>query len=302
MERKLIKQGGGGYTIYLPKKWIDEKGLKEGDKIEISEEEGFLVIGGVSNKENTIEIVLNDENKGNIKNILTHVYRRGFNKIFLRDVNLDLIREVKRITSDLLLGFEVTEQTNNFCILENISEPSGEKYDVILRKIFFTIKDSFDLILNNYKEYESTYRELEEMKNSSVKMILFCRRMLMKEKYSKNIVFNWELLTFLSHIQKTIFYLYKQVYENKIKEDKDISKMIEKSGEHFEFVQKAFYEKDLVYLEKLHKSSVKYAYNEILELISKSKGKKSVVLAYLKELLRLIKTAGSPVRSMLINY
>jgi hypothetical protein len=124
----------------------------------------------------------------------------------------------------------------------------------------------------------------------------------MKEKYSKNIVFNWELLTFLSHIQKTIFYLYKQVYENKIKEDKDISKMIEKSGEHFEFVQKAFYEKDLVYLEKLHKSSVKYAYNEILELISKSKGKKSVVLAYLKELLRLIKTAGSPVRSMLINY
>ena len=45
MKRKLIKQGLGGYTIYLPKKWIDRKGLKEGEEINVVETDAGLVIG-----------------------------------------------------------------------------------------------------------------------------------------------------------------------------------------------------------------------------------------------------------------
>ena len=37
MKRKLIKQGGGGgLTIYLPKKWIDENKLEQSNEIEIT--------------------------------------------------------------------------------------------------------------------------------------------------------------------------------------------------------------------------------------------------------------------------
>lgn len=230
-----------------------------------------------------------------------HLYRNGFNKITVKDVDSNSLKEIKRVISNLLLGFEITSNSDNKCIIENISEPSEDKYEFILRKIFFSIKDSFDLIIKRFDEFQEIYSELEEIKDNNIKMILFCRRTLMKDKYSKNVMLNWEFLTFLSHIQKNIYYTYKYVHENKIKKDKSMIESIEKSKEHFILLENAFYEKDSSYLEKLQKSSVKYAYKDILDLISKANGKKAVFFAYVKELLRLIKTAGSPVRSMLIK-
>lgn len=300
MERKLIKQGGGGYTIYLPKKWIDARGLKEGDHVNVQENDNYLVIEGKISEKNDIEIELNHENKDNIKNILTNIYRNGYNKIIIKNADLDSFKDIKKATN-LLLGFEITNHEGNKCIIENISEPAEDKYESVLRKVFFSIKDSFDLLINNFDNFSESYLEIEEMRDSNVKMILFCRRIVMKDKYSKNMALNWELLTFLSHIQKNLFYTYKYAHENKIKKDKNIIEMLEKAREHFLFVERAFYEKDSSYLEKLQKSSLKYAYKEVIDNIAKSDGKKSVIFAYNKELFRLIKVCGTPIRSILIS-
>ncbi|MBW3012441.1 hypothetical protein KY311_04600, partial [Candidatus Woesearchaeota archaeon] len=72
MQRKLIKQGEGGYTIYLPKKWVEGKGPKPGDQINIAEAETALIIGAPikGRKETTIEVI--PEKRHEILNILTH--------------------------------------------------------------------------------------------------------------------------------------------------------------------------------------------------------------------------------------
>jgi len=45
MRRKIISQGGGkGLTLYLPKKWADERNIKGGDEIEIEENLNSLII------------------------------------------------------------------------------------------------------------------------------------------------------------------------------------------------------------------------------------------------------------------
>ena len=45
MKRKIIQQGSGGLTIYLPKKWADQKGLITGDEVDVKEsEQGLLII------------------------------------------------------------------------------------------------------------------------------------------------------------------------------------------------------------------------------------------------------------------
>ena len=33
MERKIIKQGKGGFTVYLPKKWVDDNGIDENSTV-----------------------------------------------------------------------------------------------------------------------------------------------------------------------------------------------------------------------------------------------------------------------------
>ena len=81
MERKLIKQGGGGLTIYVPKKWIDTRKLKEGDEVSIIEKENSLLISAVKKKEESSEITINDKNKKDLIPIITHLYRAGIDKI-----------------------------------------------------------------------------------------------------------------------------------------------------------------------------------------------------------------------------
>ena len=84
MDRKLIKQGGGGFTIYLPKKWVDEKGLTGGDKVNLSEANTALIVNSSKpvRKEKVVEIT--KENKKDIKTILTHLYRNGFDIIHIK--------------------------------------------------------------------------------------------------------------------------------------------------------------------------------------------------------------------------
>ena len=127
MDRKLIKQGGGGFTIYLPKKWVDEKGLTGGDKVNLSEANTALIVNSSKpvRKEKVVEIT--KENKKDIKTILTHLYRNGFDIIHIKETTKTIQKEIKQITEDLLLGFEITETTEGSCTLENLSEPSETK-------------------------------------------------------------------------------------------------------------------------------------------------------------------------------
>ena len=75
MERKLIKQGLGGYTVYLPKKWIDERGLKQGDSVVIDEAEGALVIAGKGASKREVTVTIGTVEEKAILILLSQMYR-----------------------------------------------------------------------------------------------------------------------------------------------------------------------------------------------------------------------------------
>ena len=81
-----------------------------------------------------------------------YVFRRGFDKIILKGKTSEITKEIRNITKDLLLGFEVTERDNEKCVVEEVSEPEEGKYNLILGKVFMIIKDMNELILRDLKE------------------------------------------------------------------------------------------------------------------------------------------------------
>jgi len=121
MKRKLIKQGLGGMTIYLPKKWIERKGLKGGDEINLIETEAGLIIGSESKEKKKVKITITDKNRHDILHILTHAYRKGYETITMEGLSDKDLRIIKNIVKDWLIGFEITEKTNSSCKIENIS-------------------------------------------------------------------------------------------------------------------------------------------------------------------------------------
>lgn len=302
MERKLIKQGGGGFTIYLPKKWVDKKGLHEGDIVDVKEIDSSLIIGSELKGKEEISIEITQENKEDIGAILTHAYRRGFNGVVLKGVDSELARKIRQITKDFLLGFEITEKTTDSCKIENISEPTEQKYDVMIGKVFLIIKETQNMIIEDFQDNYENWDEIEEMKKNQDKFILFCRRLLVKEKYEKDPVLEWELLTFLMHIEHAYFYLYKYARENKVKIDKNAVELLRKLQEQFSLYQDAYFHKNIKSLYKIMKQRTKFQFGKCLDLIEKSKDKKSVVYCYIKEIFRLIQIGCSPILSKNLSY
>lgn len=301
MKRKLVKQGAATMMISLPSKWIKENKLEKGDEIDLEEKQNELLISTKQSlkQKKEITININEENKQDITNILTHIYRKGFDKITINNIDSDLSKEIRNSVK-LLLGFEITEKQGKKCIIENISEPLEQKYEIMLKKIFLILKETHEIIQEDFKQENlKSIEEINEIKEQQDKFILFCRRLLVKEKSEK--LLDWEFLTFLMHIQHTYFYLYKYAFENKIKPEKPILNLLEKLKDYFSLLEDAYYNKNIKSIHKINSLKREYQFGACLKEIEKSKNKNSVLASYIRELFRLIQIGTSPILSKIIE-
>ncbi|HHE36209.1 MAG TPA: AbrB/MazE/SpoVT family DNA-binding domain-containing protein [Candidatus Woesearchaeota archaeon] len=299
MKRKVIKQGSGGFTVYLPKKWADKKGLKPGDQIDIKEKGTALILDTEVKEKKQISIRITEENKADLKNILTHLYRRGFDTITITNTSKELQDEIKKITNNMLLGFEVTGIEQNTCGIENISEPAGEKYDVMLRRIFLIIRETQRIISNDFKKSKfNSLKELREFRDQQDKFILFCRRILTKERFEiENPSLDWELLTFLMHIEHNYYYLYLYASKHKPIKEKKIIDLLDKLEEYFQLCYNAYYKKDIKYIHKINQLKEEYQFGKCYKYLEQARGQEAVILSHIRELFRLIQIGTSPILS-----
>ena len=254
----------------------------------------------LQNKETTIEITEN--NRKDIKVILTHLYRKGFNTIRINNITTELLNEIKTVTEELLLGFEITEQSDDKCTIENISEPTEEKFDALFRRIFLIIKETQAIITKDFESNAFTHlKEIEEFNTQLDKFVLFCRRIVAKEKYEKNPIITWELLTFLTHIQHAHYYLYKYASENKIKTDKNMTYLTNSLKEYFDLYYEAYFRKDIKYIHKINQLKTEFHFGQCIKYLELSSGKNNVVHSYIREIFRIIQIGTSPLLSELIE-
>lgn len=302
MKRKLIKQGLGGLTIYLPKKWADKKGLKEGDEVEVTEKDTLLLVqtSVQARKETTIQIT--KENYNNILVLLSHAYRQGFDSITLEGMGNAQIKELQKLVPTLLIGFEVTKKTSDSCVLENLSEPTGQKFDVIVKRLYLIIEESLSIIEKDSAEKSwKNKQEIEDMRQNLDRFILFCRRILIKEYEEQNPVLNWELLTFLMHIYHTIYYLYLHLEKTKPKLEKRTIVLMGELKKYFSLFDQAYFKKDLEAVDMINHQKAKYQFGECLAALASSKNNESIVLSYIREVFRLIQIGTSPILSQILE-
>lgn len=302
MERKLIKQGGGGYTIYLPKKWITDRGLSGGDVISLEEEENSLTIKSSSKTKPEISIIINESNKRDLKTLLTHAYRRGIDKINVYNLDTNLMNELKKITSSLLLGFEITKKDEKSVIIENISEPTNQKFEVIMKRIMLITQETIVFINESVKKNKFTnINEMNDIRANHDRFLLFCRRLIAKGEISGNPVLLWEFLTFLQHIEHTLYYLYFYLNDKKPKLNSKTVQSLLELNDYFILISKLYEDNNLSKIHLINEKGRKYTFETIVKNLENSKGKDIVVLSYLRELFRLMQVSTSPILSMLLD-
>ena len=293
-----MKLGPATMVISLPSKWIKHTGLKQGQEIDLIEKENTLTIVNPktykSMKETTIE--LNAENIKDIEVILTHLYRQGFDTIILKNIDPQSAQEIKNIVKDLILGFEITSKDNKIWKLENIASPTEEKYDTMLRRSFLIIKESLAIITDSVKN-EKARSDIEELKKQHDKYILYCKRSITKES-RKNLVIEWEMLTFLRHIEHSIYYLSKEM-DKGIEKDPKLLHMLTKLQDYFDLYYDAYFSKDINSIHKVNRLKKEYQFGECLDLIEKGKNKR--VYVYIREIFRLTQIGTSPIFQLILE-
>src|SRR5262245_58963646 len=101
VNRKLIRQGGGGYTVYLPKRWVATRGLEDTRQVQITETETALIIMGGGERSRTARVRLSVSNHDDLRTILSHLYRRGFDVIIFENMDSDRLKYVVDATRDV---------------------------------------------------------------------------------------------------------------------------------------------------------------------------------------------------------
>ncbi|MBW2964569.1 hypothetical protein KY363_03855, partial [Candidatus Woesearchaeota archaeon] len=158
MKRKIIQQGNHSFTLTVPIRWVKENGLDGGSEVDVSEDDSKLVISAAAGKQpgSSVAFSLNGYHERTIRNILNQSYRKGYDMITIgyeTGEQLDIVRNIVRET---MLGFAVTDEKPGSCTVQNIAEPSPEKFDAIMRKLFLVIKQESEDILADVKSGRMT--------------------------------------------------------------------------------------------------------------------------------------------------
>ncbi len=295
MRRKIIKQGNHSYTLTLPVDWIREQKLEQGGEIELKQEDNYLTISlpkDLRVEEATIQLPTKEYNERTLRNILNQTYRKGYDKIILLSPKKQQLEDIREITRNTLLGFEVTNENKEKCIVQNIAEPSSENFDSILRKIFFYIEEDSKEILQELKSSKTkSQKKIQHNKDAVDDYTNLCRRLVIKEKVggTKNSYLLFIVISRLSLIYHAYYYMYKfAASQKRLSLSKETLELIEQTNQMFSLFHEAFYKKDI---DKAHQIGIlkdNLIYGKIYKLIQKSRGPENVLLYHIGEIVRLI--------------
>lgn len=282
--------------ISLPSKWIKFNNLKKGSEIDLEEQENNIIISNSTLPEKSeTNIILTESTESSIRNLIGNAYRTGYNKIKVNFENESQFKILKEIIKTRLLGFDIIKKETGYCIVENISEPSTDQFDNILRKFFANISELIEITkkrLDNSKE-DYDYKELEE---TIQKYDNFCRRVIINKRI-KNSELLWTFLTLILHGQRELFLLNENL--NNIKVSNETKLLLNDLTKLFEIIKKGYQEKNIEILSKTP-NLMHEVYKKSYKLLENKKGKENIIIYHLTVSLRIFYQSYSPLSGLII--
>jgi phosphate uptake regulator len=164
MRRRIIKQGAGGSTIFLPIAWVRKNSLAPGAEVEVDERDGGLFVSAEKGEEKReIRLDITGLSAKTIRHIIIQAYTAGYTEVQLsfkdrtiRDIKHRYIKKLKpsskaaeeHPTIDFifgvareLIGYEIVEHRQNFVRIRQISKVDEEEFKTTLRRIYLLQKE-----------------------------------------------------------------------------------------------------------------------------------------------------------------
>jgi len=289
MKRKLVRQGAATMMISLPTKWIKQNKLEKGSEVNLEEKgEELIINAGDKAPKKSIELNINSLVESSVRTVLINAYRLGYDKIKINYNGKDAIKVISHIVDRHTIGFEITKKGENFCEIENITEPSKDQFDNIFSKILLNIDEIFEITEKMLKGEKLEFHEQEE---KILQYANFCRRVIAKNSF-EDYALKWAFHAEMIHGQRELYHMLKYLEKNKIKPEKEVFDLLDECKKMFELLKQAHKEKDLVKIEKIHEIEKEITYKKGYLILNKTKN--PIIIHHILKSIRSFYLASSP--------
>ncbi len=237
MNRKVVQQGPSTLMVSLPIKWVKENHIQKGDDVDVSEENGRLVLA-INKKNEFVRKEFSEHDLGVLnKYFVNYAYHKGYDEVLLC-FDSDISDELEKRVKDLI-GFEVVEKKKNSLLLKALVHINEQEFETVLKKLFQVTLVIGDLILEN------KLAEAQQMEKENNKYCDLCIRILFKNKY-KYPENGFALFGLLRELEQ-IGDLYRHIAGNY---DSSLQPIFEQIHAYFRLYYEIYYHYDAVKVQK----------------------------------------------------
>ena len=289
MKRTIIKQRES-YTITLPKKWVEDLGLKAGEDVAITKLDTQLIISSEHQSlQKAVRLDITAMDRNAVIKTITAYYENGYSEIAIHSKKKSIYdpwqEKEKRLSEEIefiasrLIGFEIISSHKDVTIIKDVSATSPTEFNNILRRIFFLILEYQNAVL----EIITTKNKLannEQLHDNITKFSSFCLRLLNlnidKSTIEKNNLYT--IITLLDKIADTLRYLARDYRTGNVE-------LIKRMMDHVRAYYDFFYKQDIQLVNYLDKER-----KELKAKIASSKNREiiafSSVFEYIQALIK----------------
>lgn len=303
MRRKLVQQGTTTLMVSLPSDWIQRSHLKKGQEIDITDAKDHLIIASSERKhKKEITLSFKTHTESAIRITLINAYRAGYDTLTIKNIDKEQLAIIRTVLQDYLLGMEITHQEKGVCMIESITEPHEEKFNIVFQKIFsgiaMMIEGTTARIEKNtpFTDYDFTMLNIHKYDN-------FCRRMMTKQNiYSDKAIFFWNFLSLVTHAPRELYHLNKYLDKQRLKlsgkEAAVYMRFLSSLEELFSMLRHAYQENDLAIIEKVHEKARKILFTDVYDEMKRNN---PIVLHHLGMALRNLYLSTSPLIGLMLD-
>ena len=153
------------------------------------------------------ELTLANKTEAFIRFLIISLYRAGYEKVTLRFEQEEQFRIINQTIKNYLIGFDVVEKKKGYCVIENMTEPSPDQFEIILQKILYNIKTMIGTTVERLEAKKPVMNYKEVLQNIH-QYDNFCRRTLTKQ-HNERAVYYWNFLSVIIHNSRDLYNLNK---------------------------------------------------------------------------------------------
>lgn len=295
MRRKLSQIGPSSLMISIPSKWAKKQNLSKGDEIEILEQPQQLILTKVSKASIPRSVSISWENCdiSTAGRLFRVAYRTGADEIhitfepFLQGINNESI-PTKTFIMNILeeyIGVELMDIGKTTCRIKEISLVKKEELQTILRRIFFTILNNSNTLLNAFiKNDEASFNDLSTIADRSINRLTeYCNRILGKYQYeyAESSMYFYRILTNFERLGDRIKFIASSL-QNSTRQ-KNFQSILEKFHQLLEITQRAIFTDNILVVSEANK--LRFSILNEVNKITTTSVKETNYINHLKEAL-----------------